>query len=490
MVSPVLKPLSGDGARRLKEFLASCGYTHETFRDTPALRELPSGTGASELAMAHTAEPSTLNVLVRFFFLGMSQEADVAEQFVPATITEMLLESGVLARDGSLFVPTVMLTPCDDYLFAADTWMRMVETPQNVVVWPNPSTRVLQQFALRTPTGSTLDLGTGCGILAVAAAGYSACVVATDLNPRAGDFVALNAALNGVSNIEYRLGDAFEPLRGCMFDRILSNPPFFISPNSGQMYCENDMELDQFCRRIVRESAAHLNEGGFFQATVEWVQIHGQKWQERIAEWVEALGCDAWISRTYGRDIAGYAHARVHQTWLADQRPGKFAEWLAYYRDRGVEEIHGGLLAMRRRSGRNWVRIEEMPANPSGPFGGDLPAIFDTQDILAAHPTDPELMEMKPRLAPHVQLEQKYQPGEAGWSTASLRLQLHGGIPGAMAVERQVADFAAQCDGVKTLGELSQDLSSRIKVPLDLVRQQCCAVVRKLADGRFIYISR
>jgi len=349
---------------------------------------------------------------------------------------------------------------------------------------------LLQQFAIHRPCQDTLDLGTGCGILGVLASAYSDRVCATDLNQRAEEFVVFNAHLNDVKNIEYLTGDTFEPVKERTFDLILANPPFFVTPYGNQLYCENGMELDQYCRRVVREAAEHLNEGGFFQAELEWVQVRGQTWQSRLAEWLHGTHCDAWILQGYARDGVAYAQERIRTTYPHLPFAETFQEWMAYYRRREVEEIHGGFLAMRRRSGKNWLRIEETPVQGGEPVGEAVLDLFDTQDILLAHPDDQELLGMKPRISPHAQLEQKSRASGGKWIAASLVLRLTGGLPASQAVENEVADFLSRCDGSKTVAELAQELSTEVSAAPDQVRQQCCAIVRRLAEQRFVQIFR
>ena len=62
----------------------------------------------------------------------------------------------------------------------------------------------------RRRVARALDVGTGSGIHALRAAAHADHVVATDVNPRALEFTRLNAALNGLTNIETRIG---KPLR-------------------------------------------------------------------------------------------------------------------------------------------------------------------------------------------------------------------------------------------------------------------------------------
>jgi len=76
-----------------------------------------------------------------------------------------------------------------------------------------------------------LEVGTGCGILAVLAAKKAKSVVAVDVNPHAIECSSRNAETNGVKErIEFRHGDLFEPIKKdeC-FSLILFNSPYLPS---------------------------------------------------------------------------------------------------------------------------------------------------------------------------------------------------------------------------------------------------------------------
>lgn len=73
-----------------------------------------------------------------------------------------------------------------------------------------------------------LDLGTGTGVAAVAAAIVGGHVNAVDINPEAVRCARINALLNRVeSRIDVRQGDLFAPVAGIRFDVVVCNPPFF-----------------------------------------------------------------------------------------------------------------------------------------------------------------------------------------------------------------------------------------------------------------------
>jgi release factor glutamine methyltransferase len=71
-----------------------------------------------------------------------------------------------------------------------------------------------------------LDMGTGSGVNAIAAATRASDVLAVDVNPVAVACARSNAELNGLaSRIEVRESDVFESVAG-RFDLIIFDPPF------------------------------------------------------------------------------------------------------------------------------------------------------------------------------------------------------------------------------------------------------------------------
>ena len=331
----MLQCLDTGESREIREFFRESGYTIETVMARFNSPEISSLHLLKLYILGVPLEPNRLNILLRWFWIGSEVETPAAREFIPERMLSLFFKAGMLRESEGRLISTVRLSPFTELLLASDHAISLTgHIPADTVSWPNPSTLVCYQLAMQAPVGRTLDLGTGCGVLALTAASHSGSVVATDLNARAREFVEYNAALNGLSNVEFREGNAFEPVRGERFDLILSNPPFFITPSVRLVYSDNSMELDGFCQALVREAPQYLNENGYFQLLVEWVQLKGQPWRERLAGWFEGCGCDVWVMSSYRRSVVDYAMIRVQNHSDEEQDPAHqaadVAEWRSY----------------------------------------------------------------------------------------------------------------------------------------------------------------
>ncbi len=469
-------------------FFRESGYTEESLRQTLGRIELPAPRLRNFARLLdRTREPGRLNILLRWFWIGVSQESSAVEPFVPAPEIGSLLQSHLLRRQGTQLVPEVMLMPFEGFLFASDHPSRLGAGDPQMVLWPNPTTRLLLHFTIRRPSRLTLDLGTGTGALALQAAAHSENVMATDLNPRAVSFARFNARLNGVRNVECLQGEGFGPVAGRKFDLIFSNPPFFITPGADFLFCDNPMELDELCRQLVKQAPAHLQSGGYFQMLCEWVQIGGQDWHERLAEWFRGTGCDGWVLKGSTLDPSEYAQQRISEVTSSSERDRQlYDEYMAYYRQRGVEAIHKGLVTMRLRCGKNWVLMEDIEDAPAEPFGDAVDRRFRARDFVTAHATDEQILQLKPRLSPHARLAQIFEPSAEGWKPNPLNLKLVRGFPSSVGVQPLVAELLGSLNGSRTLGEVVAGLLSKVEAAPEVVRKECLDVSRKLIESGFL----
>lgn len=162
--------------------------------------------------------------------------------------------------------------------------------------------RTLGREPLR-PGARVLDLCTGSGVLAIAAARRGADeVVAVDISRRAVMAARLNGRLNG-ARIDARRGDLFAAVAGERFDLIVSNPPYLPGPELPRRGLarawEGGARGRTFLDRICAGAPEHLRGGGQLllvhsslcdeTATVRGLEAHGLR-AKVIARYPGALG--------------------------------------------------------------------------------------------------------------------------------------------------------------------------------------------------------
>lgn len=104
-----------------------------------------------------------------------------------------------------------------------------------------------------------LDLGTGSGICALAAARRGAQVTAVDINPAAVRCLEANALVNGLQ-VDARHGDLFGPVQGRRYDWVFFNPPFLVGePRDAR---DAAWRGSGIAERFATELGAHLRPGG------------------------------------------------------------------------------------------------------------------------------------------------------------------------------------------------------------------------------------
>ena len=156
------------------------------------------------------------------------------------------------------------------------------------VMVPRPETELLVEHALALcrgnrsaegPCARILDLGTGCGALAIAIAREleGVAVWASDISQEALDIARGNAKRHGVEErIEFILSDLWQGLshQELAFDIIVSNPPYINSDAIDSLPPEvRDYEPRQaldggeegmvYIRNIIEQAPKHLNPGGW-----------------------------------------------------------------------------------------------------------------------------------------------------------------------------------------------------------------------------------
>ena len=451
---------AGWSAAALDDLLGAAARTHLD-RDelAPLLRRTEGG--------------SLLEVLARLFVLGT--EVDL-KQARAAGVPETWL-----VPDGFGVAAAVRLQPVVhggvEVLVAHDPGRACDGVHPEQVLGVGAASLTLAAATPRANVGRTLDLGTGSGVQALLAEDHSSTVVATDANPRATAYTRLSAALNA-QDVDVRTGDLLAPVRGELFDLVVSNPPFVIGPAARYTYRDGGRDGDDLCRSLVADLPRHLVEGGTAVLLANWLHLEGEDGDARVQSWF-GPDVDGWVVQRELASPEDYVTA-----WLRDTDEGRrfdelYDTWLDWFAVRRVEAVAFGVLALRRGSGR--VHLDDVPQPVAPTWGEEVPAFFARQDAL-----DRGVLATAWRLRDDVRLHQVASRSGEGWSVEAQVLSQERGLRWSGGVDAYGATLLAGCDGTRRLGDLLAVLARSAGISQAEAAEQVLPVVERLVEQGFL----
>jgi methylase of polypeptide subunit release factors len=453
----------GDALRRV-------GYSETGVVDL--LGEDAYSTGVEDVPVNERMLPETrLATVVRAFFLLRPVPTDAAVSALGREAVDSLAAAG-LADVGDEVVPRARILPVDELYVAADGFSRDVDDPPDYVAAYTPTARLLDTLTPRSRVDRALDVGTGSGIHALRAAAHARQVIATDVNPRALEFTRLNAALNGLTNIEVRLGSLFEPVDGERFDLITCNAPYVVSPERRWAYRDAGGKADEVSERVVAESAAHLAEGGFATTLVSWVAEDEDEPDERVIAWAERTGCDSWILVAEETDPLGHAAAwNSHLEGDPEAFGAALDEWTRYLTELGVRWVSDGAVILKRRvGGRPTVRVDSIDEDDVEEAGEQIERAFETRARLGELGRN-DLLETSLSVAMSLRLEHELEPTPDAPVPTDAVVSLAAGTNSAVETTPDALEILGLLDGETPLEDVIDDVADLHELDDDELRE-------------------
>jgi methylase of polypeptide subunit release factors len=453
-----------------------------------------NATVPARLALARRDDP--LATLTRLWLLQDRVPRRDLDRALPGLVP-VLADAGILEADDDSVVALVDLRPyaSDD---GASGWIASDLTPgldtrvtpmrPDFVLGVSSASSTLAQMTVRRPVGRALDLGTGCGVQSLHLARHVREVVATDLNPRALTLARLTADLNGVE-VDLRHGDLYAPVAGDRFDLIVTNPPYVLSPPTGERltYREGTRASDGLVEAVVRQGAEHLADGGVLQVLANWAHVRGEDWSQRVGGWLDPA-LDVHVVEREVLDPYAYV-----ELWLADagltgasDYADRYAAWCAYFDGLGIEGVGMGWLLARKPGGsgsagpahrtlESWPYAVEQPVAPA--FARELDVVDRWRSATAG-----EVLDAAWTLAPDVVEETVGPPGAN--DPASIVLRQQRGLRRAVALDTAAAGVLGACDGDLSLRTLVDTVAGLLDIEPQGLAVELVERVRTLAvDG-------
>jgi precorrin-6B methylase 2 len=239
-------------------------------------------------------------------FRGESGSASEVESEIGETAFADLLAGGVLIRDRAVVRAGLILHRTGEYPLLSDPDLpELLQGPTYLdPLWEGP---VLARLLLRWPIDAALDLGCGCGLIALALAGFAKQVLAVDINPRALAVTRLNAELAGRRTIEVAMSDLFSNLGGRRFDAIVFNAPLDIEGDEPLSMLMSGRDL---LDRFLEQAPAALSTRGWMLANIAWSAD-----EARVDGLLAAFGRDEWRHRDVAILVSAERCSRTQGRW-------------------------------------------------------------------------------------------------------------------------------------------------------------------------------
>ena len=427
-------------------------------------------------ALRRITSTTPLSTLARVFVLGLAADPVDVDAALPTLGLAGAVELGLVTVEGA---PRLDLRPYSfadgrgvvSWWIASDLGELALGTPipENHVLGVGGASTTLSGLMISEPVDLALDLGTGCGIQALHAARHATRVIATDISARALELAAFNAELNGITNIELRLGSLFDPVLGEKFGHVVSNPPFVITPRGqdgvpAYEYRDGGMIGDGIVASVIKDVESRLIPGGIAQLLGNW-EYGATDGLARVEQWVRFTGLDAWVIERERQTVERYA-----ETWIRDggTLPGPefdrlYGAWLDDFESRGVTEVGFGYVTLRRplSGGPTCRRFERLDAPLADSLGTHIAALFAASDWLHSM-DDAAFARASLTVAPDVTEQRHYWPGDEHPTVMDLRQG--AGFSRTVPLGTALAAVVGACDGTLPVGAICAAVAQLLEV--------------------------
>jgi methylase of polypeptide subunit release factors len=458
----------------VREFLQSAGYSESRFFSHFGLDKLhyllyPYGMQA-DLFKKKYYQAGTFPLLARVLMGGFPATQPELLGVMGEPVLSAFVKLGILRdvpEDTSQWEAPVILYPAFDLFIASDRGIQGEKQgyrDRDYVMsgTENICRQYIDCFA-KTPCRSLLDMGTGSGLAALLATGFAEQVCAIDITPRAVRYAEFNRKLNNRDNISILQGDLFGPVRGRIFDRIISNPPFEPPLKQDLVFSVGGADGEAILERLFAEAPAHLTSGGRLYCLVLGTDREDESFDQRLVRYLgeAAAECDLLLFPRKTMEPEAYA---IEQILGENADAWKLQEWKVFYHKlKATKVIFGHAIVQRRDSDREVFRVRRDLGLDSGLK--EMEWLLDWETRAASPAIEELLLSSRPSMNPELELHVRHGARDGELTPLSYTFFTRYPFEVNLHSAAWMAMVTARANGQRTGAELLSQIQSKLEVP-------------------------
>src|SRR5271169_4607789 len=433
-----------------------------------------------------------LDAIIYLFVLGELLPTADAESFFPAPVWETLSQTKLIVfdpNDVNRCLASVALYPIRDLFIVSDRWNNPDHSPRQMfpdIVYP-ALTKSAKQFIDYTsyePCEDFLELCAGTAPAALLASRSAKNIWAIDIAERSIDFAKFNAALNGIHNVSFALGDLYQPVEGRTFDRIAAHPPYVPVLKPAEIFYGGGEVGEEITQQIVEGLPGKLKPGGRFYCRTMGTERPGKNFETRIREWLGANHSEFDVALFATQTLEPRQFA-LEETLAKNGSREQYAQWEKLFTKNDVLGLVIGIVIVQNTKGQRPAFTIRRTIRTGTPLAAlewvmrweaEMQMPGATQRLLQSRPTATSGMEI---LVRHV-----LRNGEISQESFTLTIEQ----PFAMdcKVQPWMAALLPRCDGKTTVAELFETAKQSEWIVPDTPPEEFCRLLATLISGGFL----
>lgn len=478
----------------LREHFLRTGFAEEAIRkrlDIPPGRELDLA-GLSCRPPLKPKVGDALDALIYLLVLGESLPTAEAVALLPSDVWEALNYTRLVAPDAAnadRCVASVALYPIRDLFIASDRWSNPDHSPRQMfsdIVYP-ALTKSAKQFINYTsfePCEDFLELCAGTAPAALLAARTAKNVWATDIAERSLDFAKFNAALNGIENVTFALGDLFEAVEGRVFDRIAAHPPYVPVLKPAEIFYGGGEVGEEITKRIISELPARLKPDGRFYCRTLGTERPGQSFEKRIRDWLGEKHAEFDVGLFILQNLEPRQFA-LEETLNRNGGREEFAQWEKLFTRNAVCELVIGVIVIQRVAKRRPAfTIRRTIRNLTSSAALEWAMRWEAEMQLPG--AVQQLLEAKPSAPPGIEIIVRHAVRDGEIAPVDFTLSIELPFATDCRVQPWMAALLPRCDGKSTVAELFEMAKQNEWIVADTPAEEFCRLLATLISGGFL----